>query len=136
MPGGKPQRSTTFEATCVGGPERFARGRFVLAHEYEVVNESWWGEHRRVGLIVNCMRAGDVLAYPSNAATSQIVYVDARSPKERDPDFQRALPLVEQTLEAGQDVLVHCSQSFHRAPAIAAAFMKKLCGVSFQVVPP
>ena len=33
-------------------------------------------------------------------------------------------PTVRQALRAGETVVVHCNKSFHRGPALAAAFLK------------
>jgi hypothetical protein len=41
--------------------------------------------------------------------------------------------LVEETLENGDDVVVHCRESYHRAPAVLAAYMLRLCGIPYKV---
>ena len=136
MPKFKRQGSTILKLKVVDevGPD--LRGCFILADEQDVVDESWWDRHRDVGCIVNCLQHGQSVVYPSNCPTFDIAYVDVRSKVHRDQDFQRALPMVRETLEEGKDVVVHCSQSYHRAPAVVAAFMQELSEIDFEVVPP
>ena len=41
-----------------------------------------------------------------------------------------------ETIEAGDDVLVHCVQSYHRAPVVTAALMRRATGCNAQVSAP
>ena len=53
--------------------------------------------------------------------------------KVRDRLFEKAIPAVIETLAAGKWVLVHCQQSIHRGPILAAACMKRVCNVDAYV---
>ena len=125
------QKPTKFQATTLGGPPKL-RGAFVLADLSQVESESFWERYPKIGLIVCCIRRDDAPTYPY-AATSQINFADMRSKQLRHRDFMDAVPSVSAHLESGNDALVHCRESFHRAPICTAAFMQTLCGVHYQV---
>ena len=131
------QEPTAFEATLLGGPARL-KGSFILADITQVSNPALWKTtFKNVGLVVSCLRHDLHTEYPTLCtAKSQLVGVDMRNKDLRNRQFMEALPLVEQTLEAGKDVLVHCRESYHRAPICCAAFVYMLCGVDYKVERP
>ena len=47
--------------------------------------------------------------------------------------FATSVLQVEKALEAGNDVVLPCRESFHRTPAVLAAYLVRLCGVSYKV---
>ena len=127
------QGPTTTAATCVGGSMRL-KGNFILATVEEVQSPEFWSQHKNVGGIVNCLRAGERPFYP-HAATSQceMVSVDVRDRNRRKSDLERAIPIVGRILEGGEDVVVHCRESFHRGPIVEAGLLQGLTGVDFMV---
>ena len=70
---------------------------------------------------MNCMgyrSGGKAVKYPKNAAESQVFFVDARDLDKLPDAFNQAAGYIEDMLEEGYDVLVHCRETFHRGPAI------------------
>ena len=126
-----------FAATALGGPKRL-RGNFLLADMAQVPRkELWENEFRNVRLVVNFIGHHHTVEYPKDiAATMEVAIVDLRNKDLRHPHFTLALPRVEECLEGGADVLVHCRESYHRAPLATAAFIRMLTGVNYQVVRP
>ena len=61
------------------------------------------------------------------------VRVDPRSKTYRQRELDQALPKIQDALLAGQDVIFHCVQSFHRAPVTAAAAYRRVTGGSASV---
>ena len=59
--------------------------------------------------------------------------VDPRSKTYRQRELDQALPKIQDALLAGQDVIFHCMQSFHRAPVTAAAAYRRVTGGSATV---
>ena len=78
----------------------------------------------RAGLVVDATHGRRDFTYPL-AARSQVgtfARVDARGDLERSKRALAALlPDAEEVLRSGYDVLVHCEQSVHRGPVVAAA---------------
>ena len=129
------QSWTTFPANSLGGPGRLT-GSIILADLQQVQAQKLWEKtFSNVGLIVNCIRQDFTVGYRKNAtAKSQLVYVDARNKELRHPEFMQALPRVRECLEQGKDVLIHCRESFHRAPIVTACFIYMLTDIAYQVV--
>ena len=129
------QTWTIFPANCLGGPKGLT-GRIILADLQQVQAEELWEQpFSNVGLIVNCIRRNFTVEYPKNIpAKSQLVFVDARNKELRHPEFMQALPRVRECLEQGKDVMIHCRESFHRAPIVTACFIYMMSGMSYQVV--
>ena len=61
------------------------------------------------------------------------VRVDPRSATYRQLELDQALQKIQDALLAGQDVIFHCVQSFHRAPVTAAAAYRRVTGGSASV---
>ena len=129
----KLQPSTRFPANCLGGNDKLL-GHIVLAVEEEVKSGDWWERHetRNIDLIVNCIGPDTLKWYPKNAATSQLL-CRVRYRDHREADFELVWQEALKVLLRGGDVLIHCRESFHRAPLVAAALISKLTGDSYQV---
>ena len=85
-------------------------------------------------VVSKCTGAHQKFNYPPFAARSQRVRVDPRSGNsKRQLELDQALPTVQAALDRGEDVVVHCMQSFHRGPVVAAAVYKRLTGKSAWV---
>ena len=108
----------------------------IFAEKCQVESEEWWLEN---GLMVDVVvqRAGPHQQFncPPYAARSQVkhVRVDPRSEKFLQRELDQALPKIQDALLAGQDVIFHCMQSFHRAPVTAAAAYRRVTGGSATV---
>ena len=129
------QGSTTWQATVMGGPRDLV-GRFVLADKVQVEDQAWWDRHPDIRVIIQCAdHAGggfgqrQPFRYPVQLRHFK---VDARDTQGRQAALEAALPAVEAALREGKDVLLHCMNSFHRAPVVAAAFHKRLTGKPVQ----
>ena len=99
-------------------------------------SEEWWEEHARmVEVVVQCTHLRKTFNYPPYAAKSKVyrVRVDPRSATYRQRELDQALQKIQDALLAGQDVIFHCVQSFHRAPAAAAAAYRRMTGGSATV---
>ena len=99
-------------------------------------SEEWWEEHgRMVEVVVQCTHPRQDFNYPQYAAKSKVyrVRVDPRSKTYRQRELDQALPKIQDALLAGQDVIFHCMQSFHRAPVTAAAAYRRVTGGSASV---
>ena len=59
--------------------------------------------------------------------------MDPRDGDNRQAQLDRAIGPVVEVLEAGEDVLLHCNQSFHRSPVVGAAVCARTIGVSATV---
>ena len=108
----------------------------IFAERCQVESEEWWSENgRMVELIVQCTGPGKRFNYPPLAATSQVTHVrvDPRSPLYRQRELDQAIKPIQDALLAGQDVIFHCMQSFHRAPVAAAAAYRRVTGGSATV---
>jgi len=88
-----------------------------------------------VELIVQCTGPRQLFNYPPCAARSQVkhVRVDVRSETFRQRELDQAIKPIQDALLAGQDVIFHCMQSFHRAPVAAAAAYRRVTGGSATV---
>ena len=117
----------------LGGNDKLL-GNVVLAVEEEVKSGDWWERHetRNIDLIVNCIGPDTLKWYPKNAATSQLL-CRVRYRDHREADFELVWQEALKVLLRGGDVLIHCRESFHRAPLVAAALISKLTGDSYQV---
>jgi hypothetical protein len=127
--------TTYIYATVLGGPDKLANGRFVLADLRTIEQEEFWQDKQNIRCIVNCIgkRYGkDEVKYP--AATSQVHYVESRNPARLPDTFTHSCKAVEETLAQGYDVLVHCRETFHRGPAVWAGYQARLCGQDYQVI--
>ena len=131
------QEPTAFEANFLGGPS-WLKGSYILAELPQVCNAALWKtDFKNVGVVVSCVAEWVDVEYPPQCtAQSQLLRVDMRNKALRNPQFEKALPLVEKALEAGKDVLVHCRESWHRAPIAVAAFYYKTTGIGYEVVRP
>ena len=87
---------------------------------------------RMVEVVVQCTHPRQDFNYPPYAAKSKVyrVRVDPRSKTYRQRELDQALPKIQDALLAGQDVIFHCMQSFHRAPVTAAAAYRRVTGGS------
>lgn len=107
-------------------------GDIILAECCQVEDADWWEQHaKNAHTIVCCTADSHKFFYPhSIAATSQIMWVDAREDNERIRQYQLDLmtPRVGKALARGEDVVIHCRQAFHRAPVVAAALYQRLTG--------
>ena len=126
------QRPTRFPALCLGGPQKY-KGCFVLGDAAQVSTPEFWSEFSNIRLTINCIGSDKGVQYPSNAAISQVHFVNMRSKDNRHPNFMDSLDKVRNCLGFGNDVLVHCRESFHRAPICLATYMQQICGVPYQV---
>ena len=126
---------TIVPATVLGGPSRL-RGNFILADLPTVTSPGFWISHPKARITVNCigMRHGTHrVSYPQESAISLKLYVEVRSNANLPVQFATTVLQVEKALEAGNDVVLHCRESFHRTPAVLAAYLVRLCGVSYKV---
>jgi hypothetical protein len=129
------QDVTRFPATVLGGPSRL-RGNLILCDLQTATSTQFWAQQQNVGVIINCIgeRHGSRRAvYPRSQSRPHVLYVDARNVLLLPQAFSTASRIAGRVLEDGQDVLVHCRETFHRAPGIAAGLMQKLCGVDYKV---
>ena len=125
---------TVLPATHLGGPPRLT-GNFILTDLTTVRTPEFWEKHD-IAVVVNCigMRHGSQrVIYPSPAAKSLKLYVDTRNRQNRASEFAKTEGAVEEALEHGKNVLLHCRESFHRAPLICAAYLVRFCGVRHTV---
>lgn len=126
---------TKFAATALGGPSRLS-GHIILCDLPTATSVSFWEEETNIGAIVNCIGVrhgqGRVI-YPRTPRNPVVMFVDARRPETIHTAFQQAANVAEKALEQGKDVLVHCRQTFHRGPGVAAGLLQKLCGVDYKV---
>ena len=116
--------------------ETAGRGKIMFAEKCQVESEEWWKEHgRMVEVVVQCTHPRQDFNYPQYAAKSKVyrVRVDPRSKTYRQRELDQALPKIQDALLAGQDVIFHCMQSFHRAPVTAAAAYRRVTGGSASV---
>ena len=100
-----------------------------------VQNPDFWSINRNIGCLVNCIgeRYGKLrVDYAPLAASSQKFYIDVRNPVNLPVQFAKSVAQVEKTLTQGYDVVVHCRETFHRAPAVWAGYCTRLCGVNYQ----
>ena len=110
--------------------------KIIFAEKCQVESEEWWKEHgRMVEVVVQCTHPRQDFNYPPYAAKSKVyrVRVDPRSKTYRQRELDQALPKIQDALLAGQDVIFHCMQSFHRAPVTAAAAYRRVTGGSASV---
>ena len=99
-------------------------------------SEQWWDKHGgNVDVVVQCTHPRAYYNYPPCAAKSKVyrVRVDPRSKTYRQRELDQAVPKIQDALLAGQDVIFHCMQSFHRAPVTAAAAYRRVTGGSASV---
>ena len=129
-PSRREREVTILPGNLLNGPKRLAGGNFILAALNTVMTDEFWTDYgHNVGMIVNCIgeRQGRMkIVYPELAAKSQVYYIDAHSNNFAE-QFTRSCPAVQKTLERKQDVVVHCRESFHRAPAIWAGYQVRIC---------
>lgn len=126
---------TKFAATSLGGPARL-RGHIILCDLPTATSASFWEQETNIGAIVNCIgvRHGrGKIVYPRNAENPLVLFVDARNSGTLGTAFEEAAKAAEKALEQGKDVLVHCRQTFHRGPGVAAGLLQRLCGVDYKV---
>ena len=128
------QSFTKVPSTCCGGSS-LLKGHIILAALDEVVSPSFWEANPNIGAIVNCLHHADEVQYPQHSATSQRYSIEVRHHNEstRSLQFEHAYPNVAGCLTAGQDVVVHCRESYHRAPLVAAMLLSRATGVGYQV---
>jgi hypothetical protein len=128
MPRGEVTRIPCADLGC---PDKFMYGAFVLTDLNTVLSNKFWDDNgQNIRLIVNCIgeRFGSKkICYPTHAAKSQTYYVDCHNRLGLPAQFAKACPAVESCLEQGYDVLVHCRETFHRAPAVYVAFQVQIC---------
>ena len=103
----------------------------IFAERCQVESEEWWLENgRMVEVVVQCTGPHQHFNDPPYVARSQVkhVRVDPRSETFRQRELDQAMHLIQKALLAGQDVILHCMQSFHRAPVAAAAAYRRVAG--------
>ena len=116
--------------------ETAGRGKIIFAEKSQAESEEWWKEHgRMVEVVVQCTHPRQDFNYPPYAAKSKVyrVRVGPRSATYRQRELDQALQKIQDALLAGQDVIFHCVQSFHRAPVTAAAAYRRVTGGSATV---
>ena len=130
------QSYTKFHAATLGD-QTDLRGNFLFARIEEVESDGLWRKENNVGLIVSCTRYANDARYPA-WATSDIkkAHWNIRDPKPQrcQKAFDTVWPLVLECLLNGKDVLIHCQESFHRAPIVYACIYQVIIGVSYKVV--
>ena len=112
------------------------RGNIILTDLPTVASPGFWVAHPNVAVTVNCIgqrHGAHRVTYPEESANSLKVYVDVRSVANLPIQFAKAAPRVEKTLENGMDVVMHCRESYHRAPGIVVAMLVRLRGVDYKV---
>lgn len=134
---GRNENPITIVPCCaLGGPEKFYGGNFVLTDLQTCLQPRFWDEHPNIMATVNCIgpRSGwKQVKYPDNAARSELFFIDARDSKTLPERFRITAGHIEDMLEQGFDVLVHCRYTFHRGPGIWAGLMTRICGIPYQV---
>ena len=134
----KPKRGdvTTMSATSLGGPARL-KGNLILTDLTTATSCPFWVNYgKNAGLVLNCigLRSGfHKVTYPPEAMTCQKLYIEVRDLHACANQFAKAAPQIEKTLESGKDVVLHCRESYHRAPIVVAATLARLCGVGYLV---
>ena len=109
-------------------------GNLIFAERHQVSDNWFWETHcKKVAVTVQCTNNHTHFAYPGLAAKSQRVRVDPRDGFHRQDQLDSAIGPISRALETGKDVLLHCNQSFHRAPVIGAAVCARVSGVSAKV---
>ena len=134
----KPKRGevTIMSATSLGGPERL-KGNLILTDLTTATSCPFWVNYgANVGLVLNCIgpRSGvHKVVYPPESAKSLKLFIEVRNTHDFANQFAKAAPQIEKTLESGKDVVLHCRESYHRAPIVVAATLARLCGVGYLV---
>jgi hypothetical protein len=126
---------TKFAAIALGGPSRL-KGHIILCDLPTATSASFWEEEKNIGAIVNCIgvrRGRGKVVYPRVAGDPLVSFVDARESGSLGAAFEEAAKVAAKALEEGKDVLIHCRQTFHRGPGVAAGLLQKLCGVDYKV---
>ena len=122
------QQATFITVQEMKGPAALT-GRFVMAEQAQVAHPGVWKTTgAKIKMAIQCLPDKEMVQYPAEvqlAAKSQINPKDRRT---RQASLDQALPKVVQTLMEGNDVLVHCQHSVHRAPVTVAAVFKQICG--------
>ena len=105
---------------------------FVLADKGQVESPDWVGRNK-VGLFVNCCGGGTAeFFYPSGGSFGK-GQVAVSWENGRDGQLEVVCPFVFSAWSQGQNVVVHCRQSFHRGPLGFVALCKKLFGFEPRV---
>ena len=130
------QTYTKFHAAVLGA-ETDLRGHFIFGRMDEVESEGFYRKETNIGLILTCTRYARDPRYPYSATRD----IKKAHWNIRDPDperlkkgFHEVWLLVLECLLNGKDVLIHCQESFHRAPIAFACIFQAITGVSYKVV--
>ena len=111
------------------------QGNFIFGRIQEVQSGAFWEVEQNIGLIVNCSRDPRDAKYPASATSQiEVKHFDVRSKEHRQEGFDSTWPAVLKCLLDGKDVLLHCQESFHRAPICWAAMYQRIAGVGYKVV--
>lgn len=131
------QSATEIPASDLGNCPQL-KGKYIFARQSEVESEQFWKKYTNVGGIVCCLRFGDFAKYPAAVRQQgiKVLSVDARSKRDRERGFRHAAPEVQKIFERGQDVVVHCRESYHRAPMVGSGLHQLLTGLDFRVAWP
>ena len=92
-------------------------------------SEEWWTDNAlMVEIVEQCTGPHQRFNCPRHAARSQVQWlrVGPRSEMHRQPELDQALPHIKKAVEAGQGVILHWQQPFHRAPVAAAAAYRRV----------
>ena len=109
---------------------RTGHGRIILADREEVESDAFWhsGEGRGAGGCAAAVGKGTAAyAYPA-AAPRLRGTVSVTWASGRDQQLCAAIPWMRGVLESGQDLVLHCNQSVHRGPLLAAAVACEVYG--------
>ena len=133
MPIDPRQGSTTLATLVLGGPSEL-RGCVMLAERVQVEDSEWCERHPNIKMIVQCARHPRGAQHFKYGVRQKVLHavVDPRNARDRQSQLNHAMPDIYKFLKEGETVLFHCEQSFHRAPVVLAAVMKKLTGTKAQ----
>ena len=113
-------------------PPQLLRGNSIFASRGQVEKYMLFEHFPNARCVVQCTDSHTGFRYPGKKYTSlsQHFRIDPVDTRNRQQQLEDALPLVRATLSEGNDVIIHCHASFHRAPIVGAALYQRLTSVS------
>jgi hypothetical protein len=105
-------------------------GFVIFASLKQFSSRRFWQDNPRIKAIIKAVPEDERFSYPSEAgaALSQQYYVNPRNKKARQEQLEQCEGVVEKILREGDDVLVHCHSSVHRAPTVGTALYCRITG--------
>ena len=128
MYGGK-QRPTFVTFAKYGVGDNLS-GFVVFASMSQFKHRKFWQDNPQIKAIIKAVPENEHMEYPPEAgvALSQQYYVNPRNKRARQEQLEQCEGVVEKILREGDDVLVHCHSSVHRAPTVGTALYCRITG--------